>query len=55
MRDDLWEELALRSLEDLAIYMNENDAPLTICLENDFFAREVDGFATCARALRLYL
>lgn len=44
VRDDLWEELAIRSLEDLATYMNENDAPFTICMENDFFAREFDGF-----------
>lgn len=45
VRDELWEALSLRSLEDLATYMNDNAAPLTICLENDFFARELDGFA----------
>lgn len=45
VRDDLWDELQIRSLADLATYMNENDAPLTICLESDFFARELDGFA----------
>lgn len=44
VRDDLWEDLQIRSLEDLATYMNANDAPFTICMENDFFAREFDGF-----------
>lgn len=44
VRDDLWNDLQIRSLAELATYMNENDAPLTICMENDFFAREFDGF-----------
>lgn len=45
VRDDLWEDRQIRSLTDLATYMNENDAPLTICVENDFFAREADGLS----------
>ncbi len=42
VRDDLWEE-GIQTLTDLADFMNENDAPLTICVENDFFARDHDG------------
>lgn len=44
VRDDLWETLQIRAMTDLANYMNDNDAPFTICMENDFFAREFDGF-----------
>ena len=33
----------IKSIDDLATYMNENDAPLTICVENDFFGRPLDG------------
>ena len=43
VRDDLWNQ-GIQKIDDLATYMNENDAPLTICLENDFFARQYDGF-----------
>jgi glycine betaine/choline ABC-type transport system substrate-binding protein len=43
VRDDLWNQ-NIRTLDDLAAFMNDNDSPLTICLENDFFARQFDGF-----------
>lgn len=44
VRNNLWEEQQIRTLEDLARYMNENDSPLKICIESDFFARQYDGF-----------
>ena len=42
VRDDLV-ALGIQTIDDLAVYMNENDSPLSICVENDFFARENDG------------
>lgn len=29
----------IQSIDDLAVYMNANDAPLTICVEGEFYAR----------------
>jgi len=29
----------IRTIEDLAAYMNTNDAPLTLCVESEFYAR----------------
>ena len=43
VRDDLWNK-GIKSMQDLADYMNTHDAPFTICLENDFFSRQYDGF-----------
>ena len=31
------------SIEDLANYMNQNDSPLTICIESEFYGRQQDG------------
>ncbi len=42
VRDDWWNK-GIQKLDDLAAYMNKHGAPLTICVENDFFAREHDG------------
>lgn len=39
---DLFDQ-GIRTLEDLAKYMNENDSPLSICLDSNFFSREFDG------------
>lgn len=38
-------ELGITALDELAQYMNENDAPLTICMDNDFYSRNLDGLA----------
>ncbi len=43
VRNDLWDQ-GIKTLEDLAKYMNENSSPLSVCVENDFFGREQDGF-----------
>jgi glycine betaine/choline ABC-type transport system substrate-binding protein len=32
----------IESMDDLATYMNENDAPLSLCVENEFYSRD-DG------------
>ena len=42
VRDDLWNQ-NIKKIDDLAAYMNKNSSPLTICVENDFFARDHDG------------
>jgi len=36
-------ESGLESIEDLALYMDENDSPYTICVESEFYARAKDG------------
>ena len=36
-------ELGITDLTALAQYMNENDAPLTICMGDDFYSRSSDG------------
>ncbi|MEZ4713223.1 MAG: glycine betaine ABC transporter substrate-binding protein [Caldilineaceae bacterium] len=41
-RDDLIDQ-GLASISDLADYMNANDAPLSICVESDFYGRPFDG------------
>ncbi len=41
----LVDETGVKTLDDLAAYMNENDAPYNICVENDFYGREFDGLA----------
>ena len=42
VRDDLVSQ-GIESIDDLAAYMVENDSPLTICVENDFYGRPFDG------------
>jgi glycine betaine/choline ABC-type transport system substrate-binding protein len=42
VREDLWNQ-GIQSLQDLADFMNANDSPLSICVENDFFGRAHDG------------
>jgi glycine betaine/choline ABC-type transport system substrate-binding protein len=36
-------DLGITDLTALAQYMNENDAPLTICMGDDFYSRALDG------------
>lgn len=36
-------DLGLVTLEDLARYMNENDAPLRICMDEEFYTRSFDS------------
>ncbi|MBX3012141.1 MAG: SH3 domain-containing protein [Caldilineaceae bacterium] len=38
-------DLGIRDLAQLAAYMNENDAPLSICMDNDFYSRALNGLA----------
>lgn len=38
VRQELVDE-GIQTIDDLAVYMNANDAPLTICLEGEFYAR----------------
>lgn len=39
-------ELGIADLDALAQYMNENDAPFTICMSDDFYSRSSDGLAS---------
>lgn len=39
-------ELGITALDELAQYMNENDAPFTICMDNNFYSRSLDGLAS---------
>ena len=48
VRDDLWAK-GIKTMQDLAQYMNKNNAPLSICMENDFFSRQYDGFPAVQR------
>lgn len=36
-------DLGISSISDLADYMNQNDSPLSICVESDFYGRPFDG------------
>ncbi|MCE7981303.1 MAG: hypothetical protein DYG89_08945 [Caldilinea sp. CFX5] len=36
-------DLGITTVEALAQYMNENDAPLNICMSDDFYSRSQDG------------
>lgn len=38
-------DAGLTDLAALATYMNENDAPFTICMSDDFYSRSADGLA----------
>jgi len=38
-------DLNITGLDELAQYMNENDSPLSICMDNDFYSRSLDGLA----------
>jgi glycine betaine/choline ABC-type transport system substrate-binding protein len=42
VREELWNQ-GIQSIQDLADFMNANDSPLSICVENDFFGRIHDG------------
>ena len=42
VRDELVEQ-GIVSISDLAEYMKANDAPLSICVESDFYGRPYDG------------
>ncbi|MCB0121994.1 MAG: hypothetical protein KDE58_07105, partial [Caldilineaceae bacterium] len=46
-RQELIDE-GIQTIDDLAVYMNANDAPLTICVEGEFYARPdgLDGLQT---------
>lgn len=38
VRQELVDE-GIKSIDDLAVYMNANDSPLTLCVESEFYAR----------------
>lgn len=44
MTTDRIVDLGINTLDDLATYMNQNDSPLSICVESDFYRRTPDGF-----------
>lgn len=44
MREEMFKsEPKIETLDELASYMNENDAPFTICVPSEFYGRERDG------------
>ncbi len=42
-KDIIDSDVKIKTLDELAEYMNENDAPFTICVPSEFYGREMDG------------